>query len=202
MADYYTLLGVTRDASADDIKRAYRRLAREYHPDRNPDPAARERMTEINRAYEVLSDADRRARYDRFGSDDEAAAGFPGNPFGGAGGGLCDLFEAFFGGSGGFGGRPGTASPPRGVDLEAVVDLDFTEAVFGTQKEVKVRTAVPCGDCGASGAAPGTSAKSCPDCGGSGQVRRVRQSILGQMVTSAPCSRCGGQGRVIEQRCP
>jgi molecular chaperone DnaJ len=202
MADYYQLLQVPQDASADDVKRAYRRLAREYHPDRNPDPGARERMAEINHAYEVLSDPERRARYDRFGAEEEPAAGFGGNPFG-AGGGLGDLFDAFFGGGSPFGGGPGGPSgPPRGVDLEATVDLEFADAVFGTQTEVKVRTAVPCPDCDATGAAPGTSPTTCPDCNGTGQVRRVRQSILGQMVTSGPCGRCGGAGQIIEQRCP
>jgi molecular chaperone DnaJ len=202
MADYYQLLQVPPDASAEDVKRAYRRLAREYHPDRNPDPGAREQMAEINRAYEVLSDPERRARYDRFGAEDEAAGGFAGSPFG-AGGGLGDLFDAFFGGNSPFGGRPsGPSGPPRGVDLEATVDLEFADAVFGTQTEVQVRTAVACPDCDATGAAPGTSATTCPDCGGTGQVRRVRQSILGQMVTSGPCGRCGGAGQVIAERCP
>jgi molecular chaperone DnaJ len=201
MADYYQLLQVSPDASAEDVKRAYRKLAREFHPDRNPDPAARERMAEINRAYEVLSDPERRVRYDRFGAEDEPASGFAGNPFG-AGGGLGDLFDAFFGGSG-FGARSnGPTGPPRGVDLEATVDLEFADAVFGTQTEVKVRTAVACPDCDATGAAPGTSPSTCPECGGVGQVRRVRQSILGQMVTSGPCGRCGGAGQIIEQRCP
>jgi molecular chaperone DnaJ len=200
MADYYELLQLPRDASAEDIKRAYRRLAREYHPDRNPDPAARERMAELNRAYEVLSDSDRRARYDRFGTDDENAA-FAGNPFGGAGG-LGDLFDAFFGGSG-FGGRSaGPSGPPRGVDLEATVDLEFVDAIFGTQTEVKVRTAVSCNVCNATGAAPGTSPITCLECAGTGQVRRVRQSILGQMVTTGPCNRCGGAGQIIQERCP
>jgi molecular chaperone DnaJ len=201
MADYYALLQVPQNASADDIKKAYRRLARDYHPDRNPEPEAREKMAEINRAYEVLSDPQRRARYDRFGSEDEPASFGAGSPFGT--GGLGDLFDAFFGGGGGFGAQGnGPTGPPRGVDLEAVVDLDFAEAVFGTKKDVKVRTAVPCEDCDATGAAPGTSPKTCPECNGAGQVRRVRQSILGQMVTSGPCQRCGGLGEIIEQRCP
>jgi molecular chaperone DnaJ len=201
MADYYALLEVDRDASPEDIKKAYRRLAREHHPDRNPDPAALEKMAAINQAYEVLSDPTRKARYDRFGTDDEQAA-FAGNPFAG-GGGLGDLFDAFFGGGGGgFGTRAsGPSGPPRGVDLEAVVDLEFNEAVFGTQKDVNVRTAVACEACQATGAAAGTSPTTCPDCNGTGQVRRVRQSILGQMVTSGPCNRCGGMGQVIHQRC-
>jgi molecular chaperone DnaJ len=196
-ADYYEILGVPRTADADEIKRAYRRRALELHPDRNgDDPTAQERMAEVNRAYATLSDPERRANYDRYGSDDGPATGFGGNPFGGTG--LGDLFEAFFGG----GGRSsGPAGPPRGVDLQASVALAFEEAVFGTEKEVTVRTAVACSACEATGAAPGTSAQTCPDCSGQGQVRRVRQSILGQVVSAGPCGRCGATGQILVQRC-
>lgn len=197
--DYYEVLEVARDASQDDIKRAYRRLARQYHPDANPgDPAAEARFKEIAVAYETLSDPDRRARYDRFGADG------PGEPVFGAGG-IGDIFEAFFGGGSPFGGGASSArpaGPPRGAELEVEVDLPFEEAVFGVaEKEVAVRTAVPCETCEATGAAPGTSPDRCRDCGGSGQVRRVRQSILGQMVTAGPCPRCGGLGKVIPSPC-
>ncbi len=197
-ADYYELLGVSRAATADEIKRAFRGLARELHPDANPDdPEAEARFKEVALAYETLSDPERRQHYDRFGPDANAmgAAGFSG--------GLGDLFDAFFGGNpfGGGDGR-GRAGPARGADLEAVIDLSFEEAVFGTQAPVSVRTAVPCDDCEATGAAPGSSASTCPDCGGMGQVQRVRQSLLGQMVTTSPCPRCGGLGTVVENPCP
>ena len=199
--DFYDLLGVGREASAEELKKAYRRLARTHHPDLNPGNAEAEAsFKEISRAYETLSDPTRRARYDRFGDEDRSSGGF--DPFGGAGGGLGDLFDAFFGGGSAFGGRTAErAGPQRGVDLESVADLAFVHAVFGTKHDVEVRTAVACEECQASGATPGTQAARCTDCGGSGQVRRVRQSILGQMVSSAPCNRCAGQGQVIVSPC-
>lgn len=198
--DYYALLEVAPDASADDIKRAYRRLARQLHPDTNADPAAEARFKEIAVAYEVLSDPEKRQRYDRYGPDGVSA----GDPFGFAGGGgVNDIFEAFFGGNSPFGGggRRGPAGPPRGVDLEVVADLAFEHAVFGTRHPVDVRTAVGCDDCGATGAKPGTEPITCLECAGSGQVQRVRQSFLGQMVTNSVCPRCNGQGRVISDPC-
>ena len=199
MADYYALLGVPRDASAEEIKRAYRQRARELHPDANPDQASEERFKEVARAYEVLSDPDQRARYDRFGEAGVSGAGAGGSdPFFGAGG-FGDLFETVFGMSG-FG-QGGPSGPPRGQDLEAVVRLSFEEAVFGATAPVTVRTAVACVTCSGSGAAPGTSPVTCAECGGAGQVRRVRNSILGQMVTSGLCSRCGGLGQVIVTPC-
>ena len=198
-SDYYELLGVTRDASADDIKRAYRSLARQLHPDTNPDPGAEARFKEVAAAYEVLSDPEKRQRYDRFGPE-----GVAGEPFGFGGGGINDIFDAFFGGASPFGGgaRRGPSGPPRGQDLEAVADLAFEEAVFGARHPVEVRTAVPCEDCGATGAEPGTEPITCVECAGVGQVQRVRQSFLGQMVTSSICPRCSGQGRVITDPCP
>jgi len=202
-ADYYELLGVHRDATQDEIKRAYRQRARELHPDTNPDdPAAEAQFKEITVAYETLSDPERRQRYDRFGPEG-AAAGVAGDPFG-FGGGIGDIFDAFFGGgSGGFGrgGFAGQAGPPRGSDLEIVADIAFETAVFGGEQDLTVRTAVACDACQATGASPGTSPVTCPDCGGTGQVRRVRQSILGQMVTAGPCNRCGGLGQFIERPC-
>ena len=198
-ADFYELLEVSRDASADDLKRAYRRLARQLHPDTNPDPAAEERFKEITVAYEVLSDPDKRQRYDRYGAEGVGA-----DPFGfGGGGGINDIFDAFFGGGSPFGGggRRGQAGPPRGQDLEAVADLSFEEAVFGARHSVSVRTAVPCETCEATGAQPGTEPITCLECAGAGQVQRVRQSFLGQMVTNSICPRCGGQGQVISDPC-
>jgi molecular chaperone DnaJ len=197
VADYYELLGVRRDASADELKRAYRKRAMELHPDANPDdPEAESRFKEVALAYETLSDPQRRQRYDRFGPEGAAAA-TAGDPFGF--GGIGDIFDAFFGGGGGgFGGRGGA---PRGSDLEVVAEIDFEVAVFGGEQSITVRTAVTCETCEATGAAPGTTAHTCPECNGSGQVRRVRQSILGQMVTAGPCARCGGLGQVIERPC-
>jgi molecular chaperone DnaJ len=204
--DYYELLGVARSASQDDLKKAYRRLARELHPDTNPDPAAEERFKEVALAYETLSDPERRRRYDTFGPEGAAGgaggAGF--DPFAGAG--LGDIFEAFFGGAAGgspFGGgrQRGPSGPPRGADMELTVELAFEEAVFGVARDVTLRLPVACAACEATGAKLGTSATVCGECGGSGQVRRVRQSILGQMVTAGPCTRCGGVGEIVADPC-
>jgi molecular chaperone DnaJ len=203
MADFYELLGVGRNASADELKKAYRKRARDLHPDTNPDPAAAEQFKELSRAYEVLSDADQRARYDRFGEAGVSGAAQAGaDPF--AGGGLGDIFEAFFGGASPFGGqqsRGGPPSPPRGQDLEAVARLSFEQAVFGAAVPVTVRTATVCTECHGSGAGQGTQPVTCADCSGSGQVRRVRQSLLGQMVTASACPRCGGRGQVVVTPC-
>jgi molecular chaperone DnaJ len=202
-SDPYEILGVARDASPDDIKKAYRSLARQFHPDANPDnPDAEHRFKEVAQAYEVLSNPELRERYDRFGSPD----GFDfGNPFGGgASGGLGDLFDAFFGGGSPFGGgrTRGPAGPPRGPDLEVLATLEFTDAVFGTQHDVTVRTAVACDECHGSGATPGTAVSTCPDCSGTGEVRTVRQTMLGQIVQASVCRRCQGQGQVVESPCP
>ena len=196
MSDYYETLGVPRDATDEEIKRAYRKLARTHHPDANPDdPEAEARFKQIAAAYEVLGDHERRARYDRYGTDDPAAA----NPFGS---GLGDIFEAFFGQGSPFGGAGGPSGPPRGEDLEVQLDLELEDVVFGAEREVTVRTAVRCEDCDGSGAESGHPPVSCSECGGTGQVRRVRQSLLGQMVTAAACSRCAGLGQVIDHPCP
>ena len=199
--DYYELLGVSRQASDAEIKSAYRKMARQYHPDANPgDAQAEAKFKEVAQAYETLSDADKRAHYDRFGADGPQMGG--GSPFGG-GGGLGDIFDAFFGGAGGpfGGGGGGRGGPPPGEDLETVLDLEFEEAVFGGDFEVSVRTAVSCDRCEATGAEPGTSVNRCGECHGSGQVQRVRQSILGQMVTNSPCPVCRGAGEVIASPC-
>lgn len=199
MSDFYELLGVSRTSSADEIKRAYRKRARELHPDANPDdPEAEDRFKEVSRAYEVLSEPDARARYDRFGEAGVSGGAGGGDPFGGAGG-LGDIFEAFFGG-GGFSGR-GPAGPPRGQDIEATARIDLAGVLSGERVTVNVDTAVRCDACDGSGAGEGTRPVSCVDCEGSGQVRRVRQSILGQMVTSGPCGRCGGLGEVVVTPC-
>ena len=199
MSDFYALLGVRRDASAEEIKKSYRRRARELHPDANPDdPEAEEQFKELSRAYEVLSDPEMRARYDRFGEAgiSGAGAGAGGDPFGG---GLSDIFDAFFGGSG-FAAR-GPSGPPRGQDLEATALVDLAGVLTGTQASVSVDSAVRCGECNGSGAGAGTAPVRCVDCEGTGQVRRVRQSLLGQMMTTGPCGRCGGIGQVVMTPC-
>lgn len=198
MTDYYELLEIPRDADPDDIKRAYRTLARRHHPDANPDdPEAETRFKEIATAYETLSDPQKRAHYDRFGADGPTG----GDPFGG--GGFGDIFDAFFGGGGSpFGGNGRTSGPTPGPDLETTAEIDFELAVFGGTQDVTVRTALSCEDCEATGAEPGTEAETCRQCGGAGQVRQVRQSILGQMVTAAPCPACRGAGEIIASPCP
>lgn len=197
--DYYELIGVSPDCTPDELKKAYRRRARELHPDAHPDdPTAEARFKEVAVAYEVLSDPDKRARYDRFGPDGVNGMAGGGDPFG-FGGGFGDIFSQIFG-SGAGGSRP--SGPPRGADLEVTAQLSFVDAVFGAKVPVDVRTAVPCEDCEATGSAGGVEPSVCPDCHGSGQVRRVRQSLLGQMVTAGACGRCGGWGKVIDHPCP
>src|SRR4051812_20739791 len=174
MNDFYALFGVGRNATDAEIKSAYRRLARELHPDANPDDAeAHERFKEVSMAYEVLSDPEKRQRYDMFGAAGVGGAGGGGNAEDFFGGGLGDIFEQFFGT--GFGGARNNG-PVRGADAEAIVDLTFEEAVFGAEKEVTLRLPVTCSTCDGSGAADGTAPTNCRQCGGTGEVRRVRQS--------------------------
>ncbi len=202
--DLYEVLGVRRDASDEELKRAYRAKAREFHPDANQgDSDTSEQFKEVSLAYEVLKDPERRARYDRYGAEGvfgPSAGGAPGDPFGG---GLGDLFDAFFNGMGGApgGGRSRRTGPTPGPDAEMVLRLEFREAVFGAQREVEVQTPVQCDTCDGSGAQPGTSAVRCPECQGAGELRRVRQSILGQVITAVPCPRCQGTGEFIQTPC-
>ncbi len=207
--DFYELLGVSRGASDEEIKKAYRAKARELHPDANPDdPKAEEQFKQVALAYEVLKDPEKRARYDQFGIDGlrgTGGGGGGGDPFGFGGGGLNDLFDAFFGGGGGNpfgGGRRGPAGPPRGGDAETTASITFEEAVFGVTTEVAIRLPVGCDTCSNTGAAAGTTSSKCTQCDGTGEVRRVRQSLLGQMVTTSACGRCGGTGQTIETPCP
>jgi molecular chaperone DnaJ len=210
--DYYELLGVSRQANEDEIKRAYLRLARELHPDANPgDTAAEERFKQVNLAYETLRDPERRRQYDMFGpagvrgTGAAGTGGGPGDPFAGFGGGIGDIFDAFFGAGGGAGmggnSRMARTGPRRGEDAEATVTLEFADAVFGVQHELTVRLPQTCSTCSGTGARPGTTPITCSVCHGAGEVRRVRQSILGQMVTATPCPRCGGNGEEIPSPC-
>lgn len=196
--DYYDVLGVGRTANADELKKAYRKLARQYHPDVNQgDPSAEEKFKEINEAYEVLSDDDRRAAYDRYG---HAASGMGGDPFGGFGGSpFGDLFESFFGGQASSRKRTG---PTRGQDLTITVNLSFEEAVFGVEKDVEVLRLETCTSCNGTRMKDGATPPRCSTCGGTGEVRRVQQTILGQFMTSSPCTACRGEGVTITDPCP
>jgi molecular chaperone DnaJ len=197
--DYYEVLGVSRSADATAIKKTYRTLARKHHPDINREDGAEERFKEINEAYDVLSDPERRATYDRFG---HAADGMGGaGPFGGfgGGGGFGDLFESFFGGA--TTGRRQSA-PARGHDLEVTVTIEFDEAVFGAETEVELTRLETCEACDGSKMRDGQTPPRCPTCGGAGEVRRVQQTILGQFMTSAPCSTCMGEGVTVTDPCP
>ena len=196
-SDFYTLLGVGRDASADEIKRAYRSKAREHHPDISDDHDAEERFKAVNEAYEVLSDPEKRDMYDRFGSADPRAAGFD-DPFGG-GVGAEDIFSMFFGG--GFGGRP-AAPPTRGRDMGAQVVVTLEEAATGVDKEIAYTRDATCPGCAGTGAAEGGSVVTCPDCGGSGQRVTTRQTFIGNMRTAAPCGRCSATGVTVDHPCP
>ena len=191
--DYYQVLGVGRDSSTEDIRKAWRRLARQYHPDVNKDGDAEERIKEINEAYEVLGDEQKRQTYDRFGHG--GLNGGTGD-FGGFSD-ISDIFDSVFGFSGG-----GTQKGPRaGEDLRANLILSFEEAVFGVERELEVERLAKCPTCNGSGAQAGSKPARCPECGGAGQVRRVRSSLFGSFVGPSPCPRCGGQGEVVTNPC-
>ena len=195
MADHYEVLGVGRDASAEELKRSYRRLAREHHPDANHgDPQAEETFKEVQRAYEVLSDPQKRRNYDTFGDERPGPGGF------GDMGGISDLFASFFGG--GMGGATARRGPNRGADVLAEVDLTLEEAAEGVQREVEVTTLVECSECHGSRAAEGTFPTRCTDCGGSGEVRHMQRTIFGNVMTATPCTRCQGSGEEIQSPCP
>jgi len=201
--DYYEVMGVPRNATDDEIKKAYRKLAKKYHPDLNPgDKEAEAKFKEINEAYEVLSDKDKKARYDQFGH-----AGVDPNFGGGAGGSpftgdidLGDIFNSFFGGFGG-GRTVNPNAPRRGGDTETTVNISFEEAAKGCSKTISFDRIDDCSDCGGSGAQRGTSAKTCPQCGGTGQVRISQRTPFGVVQTARTCNRCGGSGRVIDTPC-
>lgn len=196
--DYYATLGVGRNASADEVKKAYRRLARELHPDVNPDPETQEKFKEITQAYEVLSDPKKREMYD-LGADPFAPGGGGGaGGFGGAGFPFSDIMDAFFGTSASRGPR---SRARRGRNATLRVELDLSETAFGTTRELTVDTAVACSACEATGCAPGTRPETCDTCHGRGEVQQVQRSFLGQVMTARPCPACGGFGSVIRTPC-
>jgi molecular chaperone DnaJ len=195
--DCYEVLGVSRSATDEEIKRAYRELARKHHPDANPAPEAEERFKEITVAYEVLRDPERRRQYDLFGDSGAGARAGPSGP--GDVFGFGDIFDAFFGGDP-FA-RHASTAPTRGPDAEAIIELTLEQAAFGATHTLEVRLPATCARCEGSGCEPGTHPTRCDICGGNGEVRQVRRSILGQLVTAAPCAVCEGTGRRILSQC-
>lgn len=199
--DYYELLGVSRDATEAEIKKAFRHKARETHPDVCKDHDAEERFKTINAAYDVLSDPQRRAMYDQYGTADPRGGGYSGTDFGDfAGFGMEDLFSMFFGGGGGFGGQ--RRARTEGRDIVANITITLEEAASGVTKEVILNRLVPCEECHATGSTGAGGTTTCPDCGGSGQSTVYRKTFLGTMTTSAPCQTCGATGSVLEDPCP
>lgn len=206
--DYYEVLGLQKGASDDEIKKAFRKKAMKYHPDRNPgDKEAEEKFKEVNEAYAILSDPDKKSKYDRFGhAGVDPNAGFGGG--GGAGfgdfGGFEDIFDMFSGAFGGGGGRrsSGRSGPQKGRDLQKTITIEFKEAVFGCKREIKITKDVKCKTCNGEGTAPGTGKKTCDVCGGSGQVSQVSNTPFGRFQNVTTCSKCGGTGKIIEKPCP
>ena len=195
--DYYEVLGVDRNATDEEIKRAFRKLAFKYHPDRNPEDGAGEKFKEVNEAYEALSDPDKRAAYDRFGhggTEGLFGRGFEGFNFGGFG----DIFDAFFSGAT----TATRQAPQRGADLHYRITITFEEAAFSCEKEIKVSRTEYCSLCQGVGSKPGSQPSRCPNCNGTGQVRRVQQSLFGHFVNATTCSQCHGEGRIITEPCP
>lgn len=208
--DYYELLGVEKTATAQEIKKAYRKLAMKYHPDRNPgDKEAEEKFKEINEAYSILSDPEKKERYDKFGHagvDPNAGFGAGGGGFSGGFGGFDDIFDMFggmFGGrGGGFGGGQRKNGPRKGADIQKRITITFKEAAFGVKKEIKLTKYVKCEKCNGSGAAPGTEKRTCPTCNGTGEIYKSQQTPFGTFQSSAPCPDCKGTGSIIDTPCP
>lgn len=204
--DYYEVLGVSKDASEADLKKAYRQVAKKYHPDLNPDnKEAEAKFKEANEAYEILSDPQKRQQYDQFGhaafENGGAGAGYGAySDFGG----FSDIFDSFFGGGfGGFGGgtRSRRNGPQKGRDLQKSITITFMEACFGVSKEITITKQDHCPECNGTGAKKGTQPETCPTCHGSGEVRRIQRTPFGNMQTSSPCSQCGGSGQIIKEKC-
>ena len=208
--DFYEVLGLQKGASDDEIKKAFRKMAMKYHPDKNPgDKEAEEKFKEINEAYSILSDPDKKSKYDRFGHagvDPNAGFGGGAGGFGGFGG-FEDIFDMFtggggFGGFGGFGGQQRRNNGPRkGADLQKAISITFEEAAFGCKKEIEISKYVKCGTCNGEGTKPGTSKKTCPVCNGSGQVTQMQRTPFGQFQSVTQCGNCGGTGQINESPC-
>ncbi|EKK20211.1 molecular chaperone DnaJ [Fructilactobacillus florum] len=205
--NYYDVLGVAKDASEKDINHAYRHLSKKYHPDLNKEPGAEAKFKEITEAYEVLSDQQKRANYDQYGSAD-GPQGFGGNGGAGAGGfggdagysDFSDIFSDLFGG--GRRQQQDPSAPKRGRDLQYELTLTFEEAIFGKKTKIRYHRAAQCSDCHGTGAKPGTTPETCPDCHGSGAITRTVNTPMGQMQTQASCPRCQGTGKIIKEKCP
>lgn len=214
--DYYEVLGVNKSATDDELKKAYRKLAKQYHPDANPNnkEEAEKKFKEVNEAYETLSDKQKRTMYDQFGHD--AANGFNGggfNGYGNAGGfggfggfsgvdmdfDMNDIFSSFFGG--GFNSGARRNGPPKGSDIKVAIEITFEEAAFGTKKEITISRDEACSSCEGTGAQKGTQPVTCPTCGGTGQVKYTQNTILGQIMSTRTCNRCGGEGKIVEKPC-
>lgn len=200
--DYYEVLGVGKDATPDDIKKAFREKARKYHPDVSKEPDAEERFKEANEAYAVLGDPEKRAAYDRYGHAGFGPGMPGGDPFAGGFVDFSDIFEELFGSSFRSAARASQRGPRRGADLSYRLTIEFEEAVFGTEREIEFTRTAGCETCGGNGSAPGTQPEKCTTCGGAGEVRQVRQSLFGQMVNITTCPQCYGRGTLITTPCP
>ncbi len=195
--DYYEVLGLSKSATKDEIRKAYRSLSKKYHPDLNKDENAEDKFKEVTEAYEVLSDDSKKANYDQFGHAGPSQ-GFGGGGFGGDGFGFEDIFSSFFGGGGR---RQDPNAPRKGNDLQYTMTIDFMEAVFGKSTEIEIPKEEECGTCHGSGAKKGTSAKTCSHCGGSGEISVTQDTPLGRMVNRRACHHCGGTGKIIPEKC-
>lgn len=205
MTDYYEILGVSKDATKDEIKSAFRKMARKYHPDVNKAPDAEEKFKELGKAYEVLMDDNKRATYDRFGEEGLQNQGYSSQgPFANGFGDLNDIFESFFEGFGGFGGsrRVDPNAPTRGENLRLDIEIEFEEAMFGVEKDVKIDHLETCPSCKGTGAKAGSKPVTCPTCGGRGQVQQTTQTILGSFAQIVTCPKCHGKGKIISDPCP